>query len=370
MPFGFKLETEENIVKSMDIVKIQKNKQKPPSRQGEILKKQIKSENSDLLSNENYSFNSYNNKKYMRDRKPTKQEDLGYCEKVSKPKSLTAKLVAKKCEKGLIKIKNNPNADFFYINKTPNGPSLSLIERNIKNYKYDDKEEFLSDLRKLWSYYFQNYNKDPEIYKKTFAMSEYCEEVYKELEEIGDSKNNFNELNKKVDSLEKNFKSYRETHSKEAINPKKIDRSSNMDKGMTFEEKNELGKNIRNLSKEDLKGVVKIMRETSTIDNQQKYFEFDLDKIHPRKLRELEKFVNNCILNQKLKNEEAHHKATHNKPQDPANINKSSGKIAGGVNTSANNNNNQNNVQTSNNDDLDSMSSSDSDSNSLSSFEK
>ena len=65
---------------------------------------------------------------------------------------------------------------------------------------------------------------------------------------------------------------------------------------MTFEEKNELGKNIRNLSKEDLKGVVKIMRETSTIDNQQKYFEFDLDKIHPRKLRELEKFVNNCIL--------------------------------------------------------------------------
>ena len=85
----------------------------------------------------------------MRDRKPTKQEDLGYYEKVSKPKSLTAKLVAKKCEKGLIKIKNNPNADFFYINKTPNGPSLSLIERNIKNYKYDDKEEFLSDLRKL-----------------------------------------------------------------------------------------------------------------------------------------------------------------------------------------------------------------------------
>ena len=57
MPFGFKLETEENIVKSMDIVKIQKNKQKPPSRQGEILKKQIKSENSDLLSNENYTFN-------------------------------------------------------------------------------------------------------------------------------------------------------------------------------------------------------------------------------------------------------------------------------------------------------------------------
>ena len=71
-----------------------------------------------------------------------------------------------------------------------------------------------------------------------------------------------------------------------------------------------------------------------------------------------------------MKNEESHHKATHNKPQDPANINKSSGKIAGGVNTSANNNNNQNNVQTSNNDDLDSMSSSDSDSNSLSSFEK
>lgn len=370
MPFGFKLETEENIVKSMEIVKMQKNKQKLSSRQSEISKKLIKSENSDLLSNENYSLNSYNNKKYMRDRKPTKQEDLGYCEKVSKPKSLTAKLVAKKCEKGLIKIKNNPNADFFYLNKTPGGPSLSLIERNIKNYKYDDKEEFLSDLRKLWSYYFQNYNKDPEIYKKTFAMSEYCEEVYKELEEIGDNKNNFNELNKKVDSLEKNFKSYRETHSKEAINPKKADRISNMDKVMTFEEKNELGKNIRNLKKEDLKGVVKIMRETSTIDNQQKYFEFDLDKIHPRKLRELEKFVNNCILNQKLKNEEANHKSTNNKPQDPANNNnKNSGKIST-VNQNVNNNN-QNNPQTSNNDnDLDSMSSSDSDSNSLSSFEK
>ena len=37
------------------------------------------------------------------------------------------------------------------------------------------------DLRKLWSYYFQNYSNNAEIYSKTCKMSEASEKIYKEF---------------------------------------------------------------------------------------------------------------------------------------------------------------------------------------------
>ena len=62
---------------------------------------------------------------------------------------------------------------------------------------------------------------------------------------------------------------------------------------MTLEEKNTLGNLIRNLNKEQLKGIVKLLSNNNDINT--KYFEFDIDTLPIKKLRELEKYVKNCL---------------------------------------------------------------------------
>ena len=98
MPFGFKLETEENVLKSIELAKnLDKKKQKIIQKNSEYSKRSAKNDNSDLYSIEN-SYHS--NKKSLRDRKPTTREDLGYVDKSLKGKSAAAKIIQRKCEKG------------------------------------------------------------------------------------------------------------------------------------------------------------------------------------------------------------------------------------------------------------------------------
>ena len=66
---------------------------------------------------------------------------------------------------------------------------------------------------------------------------------------------------------------------------------------MSIEEKNSLGNAIRNLNKEQLKGIIKLLSDSKinqAQSGQSKYFEFDIDKLPIKKLRELEKYVNDC----------------------------------------------------------------------------
>ena len=62
---------------------------------------------------------------------------------------------------------------------------------------------------------------------------------------------------------------------------------------MSIEEKNSLGNAIRNLNKEQLKGIIKLLSDSTlnkSQNGQNKYFEFDIDKLSCKKLRELEKY--------------------------------------------------------------------------------
>ena len=94
MPFGFKLETEENVLKSIELAKnLDKKKQKIIQKNSEYSKRSAKNDNSDLYSIEN-SYHS--NKKSLRDRKPTTREDLGYVDKSLKGKSAAAKIIQRK----------------------------------------------------------------------------------------------------------------------------------------------------------------------------------------------------------------------------------------------------------------------------------
>ena len=127
MPFGFKLETEENVLKSIELAKnLDKKKQKIIQKNSEYSKRSAKNDNSDLYSIEN-SYHS--NKKSLRDRKPTTREDLGYVDKSLKGKSAAAKIIQRKCEKGLIKIKNNFTDEMKYEDRVADEKLRELAQK-------------------------------------------------------------------------------------------------------------------------------------------------------------------------------------------------------------------------------------------------
>ena len=68
---------------------------------------------------------------------------------------------------------------------------------------------------------------------------------------------------------------------------------------MTPEEKEKLGKDIRSLLPEQLRGIIEIMQETCAEGRET--LEFDIDSLPPRKCRELERYVKKCLSQNKKK---------------------------------------------------------------------
>ena len=290
MPFGFKLDTEENILKSIENAKMKKK-----AINSESIHRSRPKKISEFI---NYN-NEYNEdgKKYFREKKQINKEDY---------KQIGGKIsMIKKCEKCLEKLKLNQNYHFFYNSSSFGNPCLSEIEKNIKNNKYKSNYDFFMDLRKVWNYYYQTYYSEPDVYQKTCKMSELSEELFKNFDNIiEDKKPEINQLKEKLNNIEKGLNDMK---SKGNLPQKK---SNNYDKPMSMEEKNILGNAIRNLNKEQLKGIIKLLRDSKlnqSESGQNKYFEFDIDKLPLKKLRELEKYVKDCekdSVNNREKNKE------------------------------------------------------------------
>ena len=281
MPLGFKLDTEENIIKSNEFANQNKNRKKKLESHRSRTKKIPD------LGNITDEYND-DGKKYLRQRKVNQKDQI------MKPENkMTSK---EKCEKCLEILKSNSNQlfQYFYNSIKINSPSLSQIEKNIKNNKYSNTYEFFMDLRKIWFYYYQNYPTDPEIYEKTSKMSKLSEDLCKNVDNLFEDNNHeFHNIKQKLNHFEKDLNDYKTNSG--MINQNK--NFNNMNNSMSIEEKNNLGNAIRNLNKQQLKGIIKLLSD-SKLNQQQsgqtKYFEFDIDKLPIKKLRELEKYVKDC----------------------------------------------------------------------------
>lgn len=177
-------------------------------------------------------------------------------------------------------------------------PSLTQVEKNLKAFNYQSIFQFALDLRKIWNYYFSHYSATPDVYQRTCKMSEFSEEVIKELDSVQEDKSELHELSKKLDKLTREMKEIQGKGTAGAV-PVKSKGSekptSIMDKPMTISEKNALGNNIRSLNPEELKGIVNILSDSMVIDPKSKFFEFDIETLNTRKLRQLEKYVKGCL---------------------------------------------------------------------------
>ena len=239
----------------------------------------------------------------LREKKATIIEDIGYIDKdksARSAKNVISSDVFKKCEKIFAKLKRHNLSSEFMNNSNPLVPSLIQIEKTLRSYTYQSVYQFGMDVRKLWNYYFSNYSHNNDIYQKAFAFSNFFEMIFKEVDNNNDEKSDILELNKKLEKLTKEIKEIDRKNTQQIIPLKKQESRGTiniMDKAMSMQEKNALGNNIRSLTQEQLKGVINIVSDNVDLHQTNKYFEFDIEILPTRKLRELEKYTKTCLKN-------------------------------------------------------------------------
>ena len=274
MPFGFKLETEENILKSLETSKNQTKKYKNSSKNKERATKDTHRNGGTIPKKRNQNINSGDN---------------------NRPSNLTPEMfnLHKKCKKGLEKIKECRYSNSYYQSNNPDVPCLANIEKKVNNYEYKNLYDFIMDVRNIWGYYFK-LEQNNEI---TSKLSDEWEKICGELENQNNDVSVKN-IKKRTEIIQKELDEYKDYGTTKENLPapvKKMNQqNSEYNKPMTVEEKNQLGNNIRSLNKEQLKGIIRILSENNSVPKS-KYFEFDIDKLSTKKLRELEKYVKECL---------------------------------------------------------------------------
>ena len=184
-PSGFKLETEENILKSLEMIKAQEKKHKQ-AQKNNLQKAQRNSNNK--FGQPNKKIKNNNNI----DNIPNNMNPEKY------------KIIIQ-CKGGFEKIKESKYFSKYYISSDPNIPSLSNIEKKLNNFEYSSLYDFEMDVRNIWNYYF-NLNSNDEIVKK---MSEDWEKICTDLENPN-SQMSVTDIKKRTDNIKKDLQNYKD----------------------------------------------------------------------------------------------------------------------------------------------------------------
>ena len=243
-------------------------------------------------------------RRMTREHKPKIIEDLGYIDKdVIKGKSNPLfRAVNKICEKGIMKMKKIPYYSFFYNSSKPDEPSLTKIEKNIRDFKYQSTYEFIMDLRKLWNHFLKIYNDQIEIKERVSEMCRISEQLYCELESINIEKVEIEEMNKKVDNLERKLRELKGNSMQFNVGNFNLKKTNSIERSMSLNEKTIIKNNIKLLTIEQKKGIATILRDTIDTENK-KVLEFDIDKLNNKKLKQLDEYVKNCLRDNNLNQE-------------------------------------------------------------------
>ncbi len=196
-------------------------------------------------------------------------------------------------------------------------PQFNCVEKNVKNNLYLSVNDFANEVRNIFSEIFYYFN-DTYQYDKTLILCEKFEKIYKDYDNkvfIKEAKNlteSINKLKKELRQTE-NFKATynsnynNRNNSMSNINKNKFKlslsyTSSNEDNDEMISEvsmkkfKNEIGNKIKQLNKEQKKGILSVI-SSNCLDSgsDQNCMKLDINKMPFNQLKELEKYVNNCI---------------------------------------------------------------------------
>jgi len=134
---------------------------------------------------------------------------------------------------------------------------LGTIEKKLRNNTYTNPNQFLSDVRKIWSNAFTYNPRNSPVYSMTLEMSQYFEELNKQIDtpvedlsvenkEIKDSKKSVKSSTVNQPNINNNNNNQSNQINNQAnlnnsvivTNPQSnVASSGNMDKPMSFQEK-------------------------------------------------------------------------------------------------------------------------------------
>ena len=355
MPHGYKFETEENILKLLESSKNPPRRVKMSDRHGDHQKHQklqknpINEEKNNNINKEYSNINNNSNNNIKKINKVIPKENasnininININKNNNNYNNSESYKIMMKCYSGFNKIKSNPISNFFYQSKFPNSPSLSIIEKKIKNFEYKTVNDFCDDLRKLWTFQFKNYAKEPNIYQNICKISVLSDQICKELSNdkiIENKKEEISNIKKRTDKIKKDLDEIKGNNQPEMHNNNKNIRHK------SIEEINRLSQLIRSLNREQLKGIIYILSDKNE-NNNKKTFEFDLEQLPYDQYKKLEEYVYNCKngkntninnINNNHKNMKANNNINKNENKNIKNNNEI------GINDKINKNNNINN---------------------------
>lgn len=208
--------------------------------------------------------------------------------------------LSKKCGRILDKVKSQKSANFFF--QTNGNPNLTNVEKQLYAFHYSSLPHFLSDIRRVWKHHFM-LMKSPELYQKALEACQHFEEVVY-AEELPLTEKTPKAVIKEPEKIkEPQPKVKKDSNTNKVVGQTAILKqqanehkppTSIFEMPMSMNEKNQLGDNIRKLTQQQMKGMLNIVKTHSSTESNSKYFEFDIDTLPTKILRELEIYVRDC----------------------------------------------------------------------------
>ena len=298
---------------------------------------EIKGENQNIFqinldNSENSTRESHpecDNSKYCDDASDfMKNEDLFLEPKASKKKfgekflskkkreNKLKKINSGKIKSGKYKLINNLFSEFKSSNKSlyKEFGQFHFIEKNIKNNIYSSPTQLAAEIRTIFSSIFSKLT-EYSIYNKTYIFCENFENIYKKYDNkilTKKCKNLSDVINKlkrelrqtELSQTEKNiisYNSYNSLNSKKNISKLNLNNSDNDIRSESSQKKlkNELINKIQKLNNSQKKGIIQILSDNEMpLENQNspsKEMQIDINKMPFDKLKQLEKYLNDCI---------------------------------------------------------------------------
>ena len=298
---------------------------------------EIKGENQNIFqinldNSENSTRESHpecDNSKYCDDASDfMKNEDLFLEPKASKKKfgekflskkkreNKLKKINSGKIKSGKYKLINNLFSEFKSSNKSlyKEFGQFHFIEKNIKNNIYSSPAQLAAEIRTIFSSIFSKLT-EYSIYNRTYIFCENFENIYKKYDNkilTKKCKNLSDVINKlkrelrqtELSQTEKNiisYNSYNSLNSKKNISKLNLNNSDNDIRSESSQKKlkNELINKIQKLNNSQKKGIIQIISDNEMpLENQNspsKEMQIDINKIPIDKLKQLEKYLNDCI---------------------------------------------------------------------------
>lgn len=191
-------------------------------------------------------------------------------------------------------------------------PQFNIIEKKIKNNFYSSASELVSEIRNAFSQiFYSNASKfDFDNYNKALILCELFEKIYKNY----DNKILTKESKILSDTINKLKRELRQTSMiknggvPERTNSGFVSQTSRTKFKFQFNDaadqqemsvkrfKSEFAEKIQKLTNEQKKGILSIVSNNYVDKNSNmNAFEFDINKIPFNQLKQLEKYINNCI---------------------------------------------------------------------------